>query len=75
VKQEQVQVPTIVLLVHTVKPPSFCQRQEDAVPQKPLPKSNQNQLMKQNNMKGGIATGINLIHTLICSSEGKLCKQ
>lgn len=37
-KQEQAQVPTVVLLVHIVKPPSFCQRQEDFVPQKPLPR-------------------------------------
>jgi len=30
-------VPTIVLLAHTVKPPSFYQRQEDFEPQEPLP--------------------------------------
>jgi len=30
-------VPTIVLLAHIVKPPSFSQRQEDFEPQEPLP--------------------------------------
>ena len=37
VKQEQVQVPTIDLLVHIVKPLSFYQKPEDFVPQKRLP--------------------------------------
>lgn len=37
VKQEQVRVPTIDLLVHIVKPLSFYQKPEDFVPQKRLP--------------------------------------